>query len=79
MSCIIMNDECRKLNYVKMRNNIKSRPFFIVEWALSFGLLQLGGRDGGGCISCKHDKNKTILHTKYSNVFDNVLLSLVRS
>lgn len=30
MSCIIKNDECRKLNYVKMRNNIKSRPFFIV-------------------------------------------------
>ena len=37
MSCIITNDECRKLNYVKMRNNIKSRPFFIVVWALSFG------------------------------------------
>ena len=48
--CIITNDECRKLNYVKMRNNIKSRPFFIVEWALSFGLLQLGGRDGGAVL-----------------------------
>ena len=46
MSCIIMNDECRKLNYVKMRNNIKSRPFYscmsIFFWITTVGWVRAG-------------------------------------
>jgi len=41
----------------------------IIFWIATVGWV---GEGGGAVLVVNMTKNKTILHTKYSNVFDNV-------